>query len=36
MPGNAIEQLKDRQIVDPPSPDLLYQLSPISGKPAVV
>ena len=36
MPGNLIEELEDGQIVDPPSLDLLYELSPISGETAFV
>ena len=36
VPGNTIEKLKDRQIVDSSYSDMLYQLSPVPGKPAVV
>jgi len=36
MPGNLIEELEDGQIVDSPSSDVLYELSPISGKTAFV
>ena len=35
MPGNVIEKLKDRQIVDPSYSDLLYELSPVSGETGV-
>jgi len=36
VPRNLVEELEDRQIVDPLTPDFFYQLSPVSGKTAIV